>query len=129
MITVIIKYILIKSKVLITIDNNPGAFLTKQYNVKARKIRALVKNRQQQNKTGYFGSYTTLYKGKLVDRSISKVIRLIDSEKAAMEYASEQVGVNAQYCDMIARKAFSARLLVSTMKCITGVNIHEERNT
>ena len=45
-----------------------------------------------------------------------------------MEYASEQVGINAQYCDMIARKAFSARLLASTIKCITGINVHGERN-
>jgi len=57
--------------------------------MKAKKIRCLVELRKQENKTRYFRAYAILYKGKLANRSISEVIRIIHTEKAATEYILE----------------------------------------
>jgi len=96
--------------------------------MRVKKIRGLAKLRVEQNKLEYFRSYALFYKGKLADRLISEVIRLIDAEKAVIDYTLEQVRVNAQYCDMNARKIFLAGLSASMMKCIAGINLHRERN-
>jgi len=42
-----------------------------------------------EEKEGVYGEYALLYKGVFVDRSVSKVIRLIDIEKSEAEYVRE----------------------------------------
>ena len=40
-------------------------------------------------KIAYLGSYAVLYKGKLVDSSVSEVIHIIDTQQATIDYAFE----------------------------------------
>ena len=127
-IRVSIEYVSRKLKALFKFQSNRPLFLIYQCNQKVKKIRLLVENGKKQNKVNQFGSYASFYKRKFVDRSVTEVVYLIDSVRIAREHAKEQLGINAQYCDLGVRNAFHVELLALTMKWFAGFNQYSNQN-
>ena len=68
---------------------DPELQLITQCYRKANAIRYKVQIREQSSKIKHFGKYTILYKGILVDKLVSKVIRLIDTIEIKQDYVEE----------------------------------------
>ena len=72
--------------------DNPLVALILECDRLARKKMNKLRIGRIEEKEGVYREYALLHKGVFADRSVSEVIRLIDTEKSEAEYARKQVG-------------------------------------
>ena len=57
---------------------NPGAYMVKMYDKKAREVRERIEEREEDNNIRYYRDIAVKVEGKMVLRSINKMIREVD---------------------------------------------------
>ena len=68
-----------------------------------------------------------MWNTKLVNRTISEIIRIINSIQSKIEYVETKLGKKVKLADIDTRNFFAERIQKLTIKCLTGYNPYGKR--
>jgi len=108
----------------------PLKHLIRECDMKAKKEREDVMNRDRDTNIKYYGSYALKKENVVLSRSIQESVRIIDSKKAEKEYGREKMKYKYNFVDADVRNAFnSKKVTTSMMTCAHGFNHYGLRDT
>ena len=126
--SIIVKYSSKKMKGSEEFKDNRGEFLMLECDEQSKLIRKRMEKTNEENvNVKFLGNHAVSVNNVPCDRGIKEMIRIIDSNKIAMEICKEKFKQHHHLVDLEARRQFHGATR-SAVKCMAGYNHHGVRH-
>ena len=104
-------------------QTNPLKYLLKECDKTSREMQETARERQIKTNLKFYGSYSLVYDGNIIARSVQETLRIVDARSSEEAYHKEKLGYRYNFVDYEARDVFKVKdITPSIIKCTYGYN-------